>query len=331
MTVRRKFILIAVAATLGVGSIAAVLGVRFFERRKRLLYIRGAIIRQNPDTRKQGPIADVEISASDGMTVGTTKSDFLGGFTLRLRPGVTLGQPVTLSFRHPDYQPLDLQEHVGDILYVARMIPLHSEVEAELDLTASPITNVTVRYSTQTTTTTSIGTDATTFQVVNSGDVECDKSSLCSPDGRWKAAAGSGTLDAGDGNVFRNARVSCIAGPCPFTRIDRDGFSHGGQRIDVTARDWSDTTTFLLQAEVFRTQITDTVRDSYPVITGRALDFTVPGTAEGTSVEAEINGVGMVFPLAPNPTLSWADCNVRVEKNNAKDYRCELKPGYRFP
>ncbi len=60
---------------------------------------------------------------------------------------------------------------------------------------------------------------------------------------------------------------------------------------------------------MFRTQITDTVRDSYPVITGRALDFTVPGSAEGTSVEAEINGVSMVFPLAPNPTLSWADCN----------------------
>ena len=48
-------------------------------------------------------------------------------------------------------------------------------------------------------------------------------------------------------------------------------------------------------------------------------------------MEAEINGVLMVFPLAPNPSMSWATCNVRVEKNNTKDYRCELKPGYRFP
>ncbi len=75
------------------------------------------------------------------------------------------------------------------------MIPLHSEVEAELDLTASPITNVTVRYSTQTTTTTGIGTDAKTFQVLNDGDVLCEKSSLCSPDGKWKAASGTAELD----------------------------------------------------------------------------------------------------------------------------------------
>jgi hypothetical protein len=226
---------------------------------------------------------------------------------------------------------LTLQEHLGNSLYIVRMVPLHSEVEAELDPTAAAVTNVMVRYSTQTTTTNAIGTDATTFQVANVGDTPCDKSRLCSPDGQWKAAVASASLDAGDGNVFRNARVSCIAGPCPFTKIDHDGFSRGGQNIDVTARDWSDTTTFLLQAEVFRTQLSDTTRESYPIISGRALDFTVPNTAQGTSVEAEINGVLMVFPLAPDPSMSWATCNVRVEKNNTKDYRCELKPGYRFP
>jgi hypothetical protein len=331
MTARRKIILWTVVIALGAGSAAVVLGVRSYERRKRPAYLRGAIIRQNTDTRKQSPVDNVEITASEGSAMATTKSDFAGGFALRLPAGMAIGDPIKLSFRQPDYQPLDLQEHAADTLYVVRMVPLHGEVEAELDLTAASITNVLVRYSTQASTTSSIGTDATTFQVVNSGNVACNRIRPCSPDGRWKAAVASASLDAGDGNVFRNARVSCIAGPCPFTKIDSDGFSRGGQKIGVTARDWSDTTTFLLQAEVFRTQISDTVRDSYPVIAGRALDFTVPGSAEGTSVEAEINGVNIVFPLAPNPTLSWADCNVRVEKNNEKDYRCELKPGYRFP
>jgi len=37
-----------------------------------------------------------------------------------------------------------------------------------------------------------------------------------------------------------------------------------------------------------------------------------------------------VFPLGPAPVLSWATCRVRDEKNQAKDYRCELKPGYEF-
>ncbi len=331
MTARRKVLFWAVAIALGVTSIAVVLGFRLYQRRKHPIFLRGAVIRQNSDTRKQSPIADVHINFADGSAATNATSDFSGGFALRLPPRLNPGDPVTLTFQHPDYQPLTLQEHLGNSLYIVRMVPLHSEVEAELDPTAAAITNVMVRYSTQTTTTNAIGTDATTFQVVNVGDTLCDKTRLCSPDGQWKAAVASASLDAGDGNVFRNARVSCIAGPCPFTKIDHDGFSRGGQNIDVTARDWSDTTTFLLQAEVFRTQLSDTTRESYPIISGRALDFTVPNTAQGTSVEAEINGVLMVFPLAPNPSMSWATCNVRVEKNNTKDYRCELKPGYRFP
>ena len=60
------------------------------------------------------------------------------------------------------------------------------------------------------------------------------------------------------------------------------------------------------------------------------MNFTLPNTAEGPSIEAELNGTRIVFPLGPAPMLSWADCNVRVERNQAKDYRCELKPGFKF-
>jgi hypothetical protein len=56
----------------------------------------------------------------------------------------------------------------------------------------------------------------------------------------------------------------------------------------------------------------------------------LPATAQGPSIEAELNGNRIVFPLGPSPVLSWAICNVRVERNQAKDYRCELKAGYQF-
>ena len=50
------------------------------------------------------------------------------------------------------------------------------------------------------------------------------------------------------------------------------------------------------------------------------------------TLEAEINGSPMVFPLGPDPSLSWATCTVRTgaEEEKTTVYRCELKPGYRF-
>jgi hypothetical protein len=93
--------------------------------------------------------------------------------------------------------------------------------------------------------------------------------------------------------------LTCIAGPCPFTRVDTDGFSVGGHDIEVLIRNGPDTTTFVLQAEVFRTQVGDIVRESAPVIFGRAMNFTLPAKAEGPSIEAEMNGSRIVFPLRP--------------------------------
>ncbi len=122
-----------------------------------------------------------------------------------------------------------------------------------------------------------IGTGVTTFQIVNTANVPCDHTTPCSPDNKWRAAIGGASLDAGQGNVFENARVSCIAGPCPFTRIESDNFSHGGRVISVSVRGWADTTTFLFQAEVFRQEISDIVRESYPVIFGRAMNFSSAG------------------------------------------------------
>ncbi len=93
---------------------------------------------------------------------------------------------------------------------------------------------------------------------------------------------------------------------------------------------WWDTATFLLEAEVVRRMASNMVRETYPVIFGRALNFSLPATAEGPSIEAEINGEAIVFPLGPDLFLRWADCKVGIDKDQSKTYRCELKPGYEF-
>lgn len=292
--------------------------------------IRGAIIKLDADPRRQSPITDAEVTMDGDLRVAPVKSDFSGYFRLTLPRRVLPGHPITLRVRHPDYQPLDLHDTVSDKLYVVRLIPLHPNPTVHLDHPEIPVTNVFVRYSIQTSTAVNIGTGLKTFQVENTGDVRCHHHPPCSPDGKWKAATASVSLDAGPGNQYENARLSCIAGPCPFTKVVSDGFSRGGRTIAVTILGWSDTTTFLLQAEVFRGEINNIVRESYPVIFGDSLNFTLPASAEGPSLEAEISGTNIVFPLGPSPVLSWADCNVRVGKDHSKMYRCELKLGYHF-
>src|SRR5712692_5916214 len=327
MSGRRKIaIWVAVIVFLG-GTAATLLILRLTKRQP--ISLKGAAIRQDTDSKKELPIADVEIIAADGLAAGDCKSDASGFFSLTLPKGVRRGQPVTLRFRHPDYQPLDLNQFIGDKLYIARMVPRVREAQ-DSNRPEVVVANVRVRYSVKNTTAVNIGSAVKTFQVVNKGDVLCKGQHPCSPDGKWKAAIGSAFLDAGEGNEFQNARASCIAGPCPFTKIDGDGFSRGGRSISVSARNWSDTATFMLEAEVFHPMESDLVRQFYPVIFGQGLDFTLPTAAEGVSIEAEIDGSAIVFPLGPNLFLSWADCNARLNKDQTRVYECELKPGYRF-
>jgi hypothetical protein len=87
-----------------------------------------------------------------------------------------------------------------------------------------------------------------------------------------------------------------------------------------------------VEAEVFHDAISSNVRELYPVIFGETLHFTMPATQEGVSIEAEIDGAPMVFPLGPDLFLSWATCTTRHSSDADKTtvYRCELKPGYRF-
>jgi hypothetical protein len=190
--------------------------------------------------------------------------------------------------------------------------------------------DVRVRYSTKTTTPIDVGSIAKTFEVSNIGDLPCNGAAVCSPDRKWKATIGGLTLDAGEGHEYRNARVSCIAGPCPFARIEADQFSGGGRIIKGSVRNWSDTVTFLVEAEVIQTIPSDAIRNAYPIIFGREMSFTLSPLAEGPSIEADLNGEEIIFPLGPALTLPWAICSLQVAADRTKLYRCELKPGYRF-
>jgi hypothetical protein len=303
----------------------------------RSITIEGAVMQRDADTKKELPIAGVAITASDGVKSATSQSEASGYFKLVLQRGVLSEKPVMVSFRHPSYEPLDLKVQTGrletqDELYIAAMVPVPAKTAVGPRRPEKPVSNIRVRYTTNSRTETNVGSAVKTFQVVNKGNVPCNHQSPCSPDGKWKASVESASLEAGADNTFDNVRASCIAGPCPFTRIDSSGFIHGGRNIRVSARNWSDTATFLMQAEVYHTAINSNVRELYPVIFGRTLNFTLPPTQEGVSLEAEMDGSPMVFPLGPNLNLSWATCTVRTgtDKEKTTVYRCELKPDYRF-
>lgn len=323
---------------LWVGIIAATASgvaiVFLFHRPKPIkpLIFEGAVIRRASQADKELPLSDVEITATDGLVAASGKSDSSGFFKLALPISRRPNPPVTLVFRHPGYQPLELPAVGGARPSVAEMTPTAQQHAASLRGRGPQVTasNISVRYTVKTTTAVNVGSAVKTFQVVNTGTVPCRHKKPCSPGGRWKAATGSVSLDAGEGNVFRNARVSCIAGPCPFTKITPQHFLHDARTLRVTADDWSDTTTFLVEAEIFHPMEGDEVRKSYPVIFGRVLDFTLPASAEGVCIEADVGGGAIVFPLGPDPVLPWAECHDRINPDKTRVYRCELTPGYRF-
>jgi hypothetical protein len=327
MTKGRKislWIVLALAAGLTLA------GVLLRRQHRKPLTIRGAVTVRDADARKQLPIADVEITAANTLEDARSKSESSGFFILKLHKSVKKGQAVILRFRHPNYQPLDIQEIVDDKLYVVHLAPFSKNTDVVPNRPAIAVGNIRVRYSIKAMRTVNIGSAVKTFQVENVGNIPCKGRSPCSPDGKWKAAIASASLDAGPGNEFQNARVSCIAGPCPFTKIESDEFSEDRQKITASARNWSDPATFLVEAEVVHTMQSQIDHQSYPVIFGSALNFTLPTDAEGVSLEADMAGKTIFFPLGPELFLTWANCNARVNRDQTSVYRCELKPGYRF-
>ena len=76
--------------------------------------------------------------------------------------------------------------------------------------------------------------------------------------------------------------------------------------------------------------LSEMIRHSFPAIFDRSMSFTLPATAQGPAIEAEVGGAGIVYPLGPSLKLSWANCSMELEPDRTKLYRCELKPDYTF-
>ncbi|HET7892691.1 MAG TPA: hypothetical protein VFL34_14270 [Candidatus Sulfotelmatobacter sp.] len=298
-------------------------------QKQKTISLQGAVLIQDSDPRKQQPIGGVLISAGDTGISEATTTDSSGYFVLKVRKPIRRGNPIVLTFRHPQYHPLVLNEFVGNKLYIVHLVPLTTKI-VPANQPQVKVTNVRIRYTIKAMTELNVGSAVKTFEIENKADVPCQGRTPCSPDGRWKAATGSVTLNAGGGNQFRNTRASCIAGPCPFTRIDSDQSSQGGQVLTLSARDWSDTATFLLEAEVFRPMVSQMEHWSYPVIFGESLSFTLPSAAESVSIEADLDGQTIIFPLGPSLFLSWASCDAGSSVDRGRVYRCTPKPGYAF-
>jgi hypothetical protein len=332
MGTRARKIAAGAAVAAGLAGIAAAIVLKM---RPATITLTGVVLRQDPDPRKQLPIANVKIAATDGERSATADSDTAGFFKLKLTNGGWRDRPVTLTFQHPDYRPTEIEpqpkQKIERELYVVRLTPKVAPAAAmQAGLPEVVIKDVRVRYAEKTSSTVNVGSTAKTFTVQNTGNVPCGGQPPCSPDGKWKASQGGITMDAGVGQQFDNARVSCIAGPCPFTRIDSGAIPKSGRIITVKVTDWSGTVTFLVEAEVTRTMPSDAIRQAYPAIFGRSMSFTLPAAAEGPSIETDLGGSEIVFPLGPALQLSWADCTLQTAADQTKLYLCELKPGFQF-
>src|SRR5207237_9973338 len=104
-----------------------------------------------------------------------------------------------------DYKPLAITGQFADAICVARMVPRAGGQRAEAGGPEVLLSDIRVRYAMKNLTTINIGSMVKSFEVVNVGNIPCDHGP-CSPDGKWKATAGSQIFDTGEGDAFINAR-----------------------------------------------------------------------------------------------------------------------------
>jgi hypothetical protein len=323
---------IAIGATV-ILSVTIVVGSLFFiirqSRPKPPLRLTGVTLRRDTDPRKQIPIAGAEVTASTVSSVVRTVSDASGLFSFAFPAQEGEPQAAKIAFAQSGYLPLEIREATGNQLYLAYMTPVPQKRVSPSTGRVSSLSNVRVRYSEKATVTNNIGPLVKSFEVVNTGNIPCNQHEPCSPDGKWKATINS-FVEHGQDQEFRHPRLACIAGPCPFTRIESQELVADGHDLRISVRNWSDTATFLLEAEVSQTITTQVVRQSYPTTFGPSMSFILPASAEGPSIEADVNGQPIVFPLGPDLIVSWGTCSVKVSPDQTKLYRCDLKPEYRF-
>ena len=140
----------AIGVILAAGILGAILTIVLIHRRHPII-LKGTVLRQDSDPNKQLPIGDVNITATNGVGSGNSKSDPSGFFRITLPKGLRRRQPVVLEFSHQDYEPLTVHDFVGDKIYIARMVPVSRPTAAEAHRPEITISNTRVRYSTKAT------------------------------------------------------------------------------------------------------------------------------------------------------------------------------------
>ena len=296
--------------------------------------LEGDVLKQDSDPVQQTPLAGVLVTARAGITSASAQSGPTGLFRISLRPLPGEGEPVVLTFKHADYKPLEIvADHPGNQLYIARMQALQPAGQATLEGIANKaklveLSNVRVRYSLKEESTVNVGSLAKEFTAHNLGNVPCRGRLPCSPDGRWAAYMTNLPLDAEDSNEFRNVRVLCVAGPCAFTKVEPLNTKTPARSVTVSVLNWSDTAVFLVEADVTRTMVTEAIQYAYPFIVGPSMSFALPAGSEGPSIEADVNGQYVVFPLGPPLLLPWANCSVEDSQPSNRIFRCQVKAGY---
>jgi hypothetical protein len=315
---------------LGLAAVLATVLVKR-SRPREPLHMSGVVLRDDPDPSKQVPLAGATIQAVSSDSSVVIKSDTAGFFKIDLEPSWERDRKIALTFQHDGYQSFETGGWRNGQICIARMTPIERVTPIVSKRPAVAIrSDLRIRYSIKSTTTTNVGSVAKPFEAANQGPMPCNGAPVCSPDGKWRATLNSQVFDAGNGNEFRNARLSCIAGPCPFSKITNENLEQPGRTIKVSVLNWADTVTYFLEAEVAHTAVANIVRYLYPFISGPAMNFTLPPGSEGPSVEADLGGSEIVFPLGPELRLSWATCTATPVADRTTQFRCELKDGYEF-
>jgi hypothetical protein len=297
--------------------------------------VEGSVLEQDADPSKRTPVPDVKVTALRGNTEIIQKTDPTGYFNVSLSGGIESGADLSLTFVKPGYKTIQMAPNKpGDQLYIVQMEPVAPPSIVKTQRVQTPakvssIKDVRVRYSFKDQSTIPVGTIAKEFLAPNKGNIPCRNQKPCSPDGKWKATVTILPIDTDPGKEFRNVRVSCIAGPCHFLTVD-PGITEHAARLKISVLNWSDTAAFLVEGDIIQTMTTNMVRQSYPFIIGNTMSFALPPTSQSVSIEANVDGKSIVFPLGPTLSLSWADCNVDTSSGGDKTYRCQLKPGYQF-
>lgn len=316
------------AAIVGIGSLFII---RHRPKPIPPVVLTGMVLTEDQDPKKQIPIPNASIVATSALGQEfSAQADASGLFrlTVTMATAPPPNSGISLRVTHSGYQPHDSVVLYSDLIQIIRLVSSVPATPTPVGRIISIGQPVRVRYAEQTSQVTNVGSLVKTFEIVNKGNVPCEGRAPCSPDGRWKATIGAAPIEGRPGTQFRNVRVSCIAGPCPFSKLESEDPIDNSLKINV--RNWSDTVTYLVEAEVSQIRTVEAVRDAYAAVFGSSMNFTLPATVQGASIEAEVNGRDIIFPLGPDLILSWAECSMKVAPDRTRLYHCDLKPGYQF-